>query len=465
MSEMDRRNFMQASIGAAGLAVAATTHTAMGSESPAKPTAATGADCDVDVLVVGGGTAGVVAAIQAGRMGARTLLVERNSQLGGTTTTGGVSFPGLFHAWGKQLISGIGWELVTKTVAMEGGRLPDFSVVPRSHPQHQVRVNAPLYALLAEQACVEADVSLAYYQYPNKVTKTANGWRVELAGQGVNYQVRCKQIIDCTGGATLVGMAGFERMRGETRQPGTLVTTFKGFDPKSIRKNRKLIQQKYDEWLKAGKLKKGDTWSGNAIQPINSGSGNTNHIFGADSSTAATQTQANLDGRGCIMRLLTFYRSLPGGEKTSIDKMMTETAVRETYRIKGEAVLTVDDYTSGRTFDDAVCYSFYPIDLHDAHGVKPEKLKPGTFPTIPRGALIPKGAKNMMVAGRCLSSDRLANSAARVQASCMAMGQAAGVTATLAVTRNTTPSDVPLSEIHTALANHNAVVIGKLKDV
>ena len=254
-------------------------------------------------------------------------------------------------------------------------------------------------------------------------------------------------------------------MRGETRQPGTLVTTFKGFDPKSIRKNRKLIQQKYDEWLKAGKLKKGDTWSGNALSPISSGSGNTNHIFGADSSTAATQTQANLDGRECIMRLLTFYRSLPGGEKTSIDKMMTETAVRETYRIKGEAVLTVDDYTSGRTFDDAVCYSFYPIDLHDAHGVKPEKLKPGTFPTIPRGALIPKGAKNMMVAGRCLSSDRLANSAARVQASCMAMGQAAGVTATLAVTRNTTPSDVPLSEIHTALANHNAVVIGELKDV
>lgn len=82
-----------------------------------------------------------------------------------------------------------------------------------------------------------------------------------------------------------------------------------------------------------------------------------------------------------------------------------------------------------RTVDAAFglgfCYSFYPIDLHDAHGVKPEELKSGTFPTIPRGALIPKGSKNMMVAGRCLSSDRLANSAARVQASCMAMGQAA----------------------------------------
>ena len=67
---------------------------------------------EVDVLVVGGGTAGTIAAIQAARAGARTLLVERGAQLGGMTTTGGVSFPGLFDAWGKQIIAGIGWELV-----------------------------------------------------------------------------------------------------------------------------------------------------------------------------------------------------------------------------------------------------------------------------------------------------------------------------------------------------------------
>jgi len=456
---------MQATmVGAAGLTVGSTAMSAKGSQSSAKPTAATGVDCNVDVLVVGGGTAGVVAAIQAARMGAKTLLVERNSQLGGTTTTGGVNFPGLFHAWGKQLIAGIGWELVTKTVAMEGGRLPDFAVPPRSHPAHQVRVNAPLYTLLAEHACVEAGVSLAYYQYPNSVTETENGWQVEIAGQGVNYQVRCRQIIDCTGGATLVGLAGFERMREEIRQPGTMVTTYKGFDRRALDRKAKEVRQKYNEWVKAGKLKKGDTWSGNPFQALG-GSGNNNHIFGADSSTAATQTQANLDGRACVMRILSFLRSLPGGEKTSIDKMMTETAVRETYRIKGETIVTVDDYKSGRTFDDAVCYSFYPIDLHDEHGVKPGKLKPGTFPTIPRGALIPKGSKNMMVAGRCLSSDRLANSAARVQASCMAMGQAAGVTAALAVMHNTTPSKVSLDEIHSELANHGAIVVGALKDV
>ena len=70
-----------------------------------------------DILVIGGGTAGTIAAIQAGRTGLRTALVETGTQLGGVTTTGGVSFPGLFHAWGKQIIAGIGWELVQKAVA------------------------------------------------------------------------------------------------------------------------------------------------------------------------------------------------------------------------------------------------------------------------------------------------------------------------------------------------------------
>ncbi|MFA7005996.1 MAG: FAD-dependent oxidoreductase, partial [Verrucomicrobiia bacterium] len=132
--------------------------------------------------------------------------------------------------------------------------------------------------------------------------------------------------------------------------------------------------------------------------------------------------------------------------------------VRETFRIVGETTVTVDDYVRGRHFEDAVAYSFYPIDLHVEHGVKPEHLKEGVVPTIPLGALIPKDSKNMMVAGRCLSSDRLANSALRVQASCMAMGQAAGATAALAVCAATTPLNVPLADIRRSLAKHGAIV-------
>ena len=112
----------------------------------------------------------------------------------------------------------------------------------------------------------------------------------------------------------------------------------------------------------------------------------------------------------------------------------------------------------GRFFDDAISYAFYPVDLHTREGVKPEPLKPGTLPTIPLRALIPKGSRDLIVAGRCVSSDRLANSGLRVQAPCMGMGQAAGVAAALAAKSGKTPLEVPLGEIHDRLREHGQIV-------
>jgi hypothetical protein len=461
---MNRRQFIKNKVaGTAILAASGLVYKASAENLPS-PDAQDASVLDVDVLVVGGGSAGHVAAIQAGRMGAKTVLLERGSQLGGTTTTGGVNFPGLFHAWGKQLISGIGWELIKKSRQIDGRRLQNFAVANKSHVYYHVNINAQLYSLLAEEACLDAGASIAYYQFPETVTQTTDGWLVEVVGQGVRYQLRCKQIIDCTGGGTVVGMLGFERMREDTRQPGTQVVVYKGFNMELVNKNRSKIQQMYNEALEDGRLQKGDTWGGHAMQAIRGKSGNINHIFGADSSTAATQTQTNLAGRKHVLRMLKFLKTIPGGKNVSIARMTTETATRETFRIKGERVLTVNDYTSGKVFEDSLCYSFYPIDLHDENGVKPEKLKPGTFPTIPRDCLIPKGSKNIMVAGRSLSSDRLANSAARVQATCMAVGQATAVTAVLAARQGISPRDVDLGEIRTELIRHKAIVIGELQN-
>jgi len=109
-------------------------------------------------------------------------------------------------------------------------------------------------------------------------------------------------------------------------------------------------------------------------------------------------------------------------------------------------------------FKDAVCYAFYPVDLHTRGGVKPKPLARGTVPTIPLSALVPKGSLNLLVAGRCVSSDRLANSGLRVQASCMAMGQAAGATAALAAKKNTTPLEVPLKDIRETLLKYGAII-------
>ena len=139
-------------------------------------------------------------------------------------------------------------------------------------------------------------------------------------------------------------------------------------------------------------------------------------------------------------------------------QLQPEVGFRESYRIQGETVITADDYTTGRVFDDAVCFAFYPVDLHTKSGVKPKPLAQGIVPTIPLSALVPKGSRHIMVAGGCVSSDRLANSGLRVQASCMAMGQVAGAAVALAAAKKTTPLNVPLSELKDLLRKHGAIV-------
>jgi hypothetical protein len=411
----NRRAFIQQSlIGSAGLGIASTFH----ASAAAVPDAAEPEIADeVDVLVVGGGTAGAIAAIQAGRAGASVLLVERGSQLGGTMTTGGVAFPGLFDAWGKQIIAGIGWELVKESVELDGGSLPDFSKVPQRHWQHQVFINQFLHAILAEEKCEKAGVETAFYEFPQALTKTADGWQVECIGFGTRRRVNCKQIIDCTGGAEVVGLLGLPRLREEERQPGSyLYMMGDAHEP-----GRNQIHRLY--------------------------------VHGADSTNSRTVTAANLTGRKSILEQLRT-------KKQRLMHLQPETGFRETYRIEGETLITVNDYRSGRKFDDAICNAFYPVDLHTKNGVKPEPLKLGIVPTIPLRALIPKGSRNLMVAGRCVSSDRLANSGLRVQASCMAMGQAAGAAAALAAKAKSTPLDLPLKEIHDLLRTHGAIIPG-----
>jgi hypothetical protein len=413
----NRRDFIRESLlGTAGLG--------LGIASTTEVFAASAPDSElpeihqtVDVLVVGGGTAGTIAAIQAGRAGASVLLVERNSQLGGTMTTGGVAFPGLFDAWGKQVIAGIGWELVKESVELDGGRFPDFTKIPPDHWKNQVFINQFLYAILAEEKCGKAGVAIAYYEFPQTVTPTNDGWQVDCVGFGTKRRVRCRQIIDCTGGAEVVGLLGLPRLREEERQPGSyLFMLGKAHEP-----GRNQIHRLY--------------------------------VHGADSSNSRTVTAANLTGRQSILAKLR-------ADGQRLMHLQPETGFRESFRIQGETLITVDDYRSGRKFDDAVCYAFYPVDLHTKNGIKPEPLKPGTVPTVPLRALIPKGSRNLIVAGRCVSSDRLANSGLRVQASCMGMGQAAGAAAALAANTGTTPMEVPLKEIHHLLRTHGAIVPG-----
>ncbi|MGV3503751.1 MAG: FAD-dependent oxidoreductase [Adhaeribacter sp.] len=453
MIKINRRALLK-SIGLAS--VGAMTPRLLQGEVLSKPYQVQAKSLQTDVLVVGGGTAGVIAAIQAGRAGAKVILVENGSQLGGTTTTGGVNFPGIFFAWGKQVIGGIGWELVQEAVALNDDVLPDFSVAHgKQHWKHQVRVNKPIYTILAEEKCLQAGVQIRYYETPTSCVFKNNTWVVQTVGKGTSTEIVCRQLIDCTGNAYAASIAGFPLLREAETQPGTLQFELGGYDYAAL--DTKMIQARYQEALKKGELSKPE-FRGNILGLLRGKGDNIQHIAGADSTTSETHTLANIQGRASLIKHVRFLRTLPGCEKIKIVDMQTETAVRETYRIDGLYRITEEDFVTGKKFEDAVSYSYYPIDLHDEHGVVPNQLKEGTVPTIPLRALIPRNSRNFLVAGRSLSSDRMANSALRVQASCMGMGQAAGAVAVLAHKSNKSPHQVPMRDIRKLIEAHGGIV-------
>lgn len=413
-----------------------------------------------DVAVIGAGTAGAVAAIQSARAGAKTLLVEQGFQPGGNMTTGGVNFPGLFHAWGRQVIDGVGYGLVTNAVAMANGSLPDFARDPgRRHWDHQITVPIPLYVLLAEEALTRSGVEVRYHSAPKAVVLDGDGWRIVLSEMGAERTVRSKVLVDCTGNAAVVDLAGAERMREADTSPGSFAYSM---DPHGAVSAADLeaAEKAFAQAVADGELLPTDKRQGLRTYLDHSRCMSVaNYVDGADNSTAERRTDSNRRGRAAVLRMYRFLRRQKGFENLELTAIAAETGVRETYRARCDYVLTQDDYTSGRFFPDSVCHAFYPIDLHDVKtGVQPKALFRGRVATVPLRALVVAGTRNLLVAGRCVSSDRLANAALRVEATCMATGQAAGEAAAFAAQRGCDVRELPIGELKERLVKSGAIV-------
>ena len=404
-----------------------------------------------DVLVVGGGSAGVVAAVQAGRLGAKTILVEAGAQMGGATTVGGVNSPIQFSVHGMQRIKGIGWEWIIKTVQLDDGAMPGS--------QEHWRINAPLFAIIAEELLQQAGVEIRYYEAPSSVAPDGPlNWTVTTAAMGETRTIRCKQLIDCTGNGAVCALAGAERMRETEIMPGSINYTIKHkIDLAKL--DRAAVEKKFAEAVAKGEMLESDARHG-----IRSSLGYQagNYVYDADNSTAEARTDTNLRGRQSVLRMLRFIRSLPGGETAQLTSLFPEVGVRETYRVKGEYVITVDDYLSGKVWDDSIAFATYQVDLHKNlwKDFDRRHLPPGIVPTVPFRALLPRGKKNLLVAGRCLSCDRLAGSGLRVQAVCMATGQAAGAAAALASKGDLAPAQIDTAQLKAVLKANGAIVPG-----
>lgn len=417
-----------------------------------------------DVIVVGGGTAGVMAAVQAGRAGASTLLVEKNAMLGGTITVGGINAPAHFFAWGQQIIAGIGWELMRKTLeeTAQPVATPEFS--RGTNKVRHLSMDKTIFAALCDEAVLAAGVDLLFHTMPAAVTLSRDRWQLKLCTKTGLQKTTAKVLVDATGDANLVALAGFAVERPAIVQPATLSMHCAGYDTDKL--DFAALKAAAEAAIASGELKTTDiSWWNTGPEGFLRGRGhNANHIRAPLAETSEGKSAVEVEARQAMLRMYRFFRKQPGLENFRIESVCTEVSIRETVTIRGKGSIQVQDYEAGKVYDDALCYAFYPVDEHlnDGKGINYRLLKPNTLPTIPRGAMLPADSRFLIVAGRCIASDREANSAIRVECPCMAMGQAAGAMAVLSARTGVDPEALPLADIKALLREHGAVVPGDI---
>ena len=404
-----------------------------------------------DVVVVGGGPAGIGAALSAAKAGAKTALVERDSVVGGTTVQAKVCDMGLFSAWKRQIIAGPAWDLVTNAVGAAHGTLPDFAAQrPDKWMASCVRVDPEVYSRLAEETLRKAGVTVLTNAEVSSVTRTVDGWDTGFAVG--------RQIVDATGNATVAALAGARREKSpdDLRQPGSF---FFWISSKGAKFDAAAVDRAFRKAVADGELLPTDVHVGMSYF-IRKGGGSGCYVPLADNSTPEARADTNRRGIEARDRVLAFIRRQPGLENVSLVSSAREVGVRETYRVVGEKTISERAYLDGVVEEDALCWSYWMVDAHSAKRSHARLVfhKEGKIGSVPLGAMLPKGVGDMLVAGRAVSSDHGANSALRVQASCMAMGQAAGVVAAFAASRRCDPREVPLEDIKAKLSEIGHIV-------
>ncbi len=407
----------------------------------------TGADHSFDVAVCGGGTAGVFAAISAARCGVSTALIEKSTRVGGTVTNGGVNFPGLFHAWGKQIIAGPCFEAIERVIALGGGVMPEIKRFPKYHWQEQIRINPVLYTFVINEMLAEAGVKVFTDTMLSLAEENEEGIELLLTGKNGLFSLRAENAIDCTGDADLAQLLGYETMISPTQQPATLHNHLTGYDGF----NRESLREEYEKNPVEG-------YTLSDLTRYLEGHKIDNHVECIDADTSAGRCELERKAVNELVKLYLFFRGVKGLENISIDYISPETAVRESRRIVGEHIITAEEYVGGKYYPDSICYAFYPVDLHVRVGIDQTFLTDGVVPKVPYSALIPRGSKHLLCAGRCISSDTYANSALRVQAPCMAEGQAAGCAAAIASKHGCRVFETEPDELRAALTGIGAIV-------
>jgi hypothetical protein len=402
---------------------------------------------DVDIFIAGGGPSGIAAAVTASRNGAKVFLVESHTCFGGMSTAGLIPCFCQFSDGVNFLAGGIGREIYESVLKLGSSGTDNTA----DNPTKELCIKPEILKRIYDDIMLTAGVDFTFVT--NVISVFSSNRNVEYvicAAKSGIYAVKAKMYIDCTGDGDLAALAGAAFEKGDQNgnlQPGTLCSTWTNIDWDTVKKNQKthernLLPQAFkDEIFTTKDPHLPGFWKIGE----NIGGANIGHTFDLDATDEKSITKALLWARKILPEYKEFYKKyVHGYKKMELVTTASLLGVRETRRIICDYILSFEDYKNRSIFEDEIGRYAYPIDLHpssierqsyqqfedDFHNLK---YNHGESYGIPFRILTPKDFDNMLIAGRCVSSDRFVNGSIRVIPACFITGQASGMAAAIAI--------------------------------
>ena len=422
-----------------------------------------------DVVVCGGGPSGVMAALAARRNGSSTLLIEQYGFLGGMATTALVGPISKFNLNGERIVSGIPEEFIDNMESMAGA-ITDL-------PSGNIPYDPEVYKYVAQRMVLDAGVDILYH---SKITNvicdapdTVDVQYVVIDNKSGRQAIHAEYFIDCTGTGELLKWSNLPwKMRKNSAgelQPVSLYFRIGGVNTSGMKLLMAEDGQKYanadlasilNEEVEKGQLQNfGGPWvvHGSTLRP-GEVSVNATRIK-CDATNGRDFSNAEIKLREDVFTIFNIFKQrYPAFKKAYLMDTAAQVGIRETRSIVGEYTMEVDDVLNPRGFKDTIAKGGHPVDIHHTGGAKQSVNFIRKAYDIPYRALVPQNAVNLVVGGGTISASREAFASIRVQAQCMALGQAAGTAVSICKSENLAVSKLEGSYLREQLKLRGAIV-------